>query len=192
MWSSLFGEADRRVRMGRLTGFVFMTAGVVMIALAWNGAASRNFVEGQFPYLLSGGVMGLALVIIGATLLFLSTIRAERELMTNRFDEMIRLLGRNLNRLSISANGSGGGVNGQVVAGETVFHRADCKVLQGKDGLSTVTVEQAEAEGLEPCRVCAPPHSEPEPTEVDKTKTEAFAGARGNGGPTSGSETPNQ
>lgn len=189
LWSSLFGDADRRVRMGRLIGFVFMTAGVVMIGLAWNGAASRNFVEGQFPYLISGGVMGLALVIIGATLLFLATIRAERELMTDRFDEMIRLLGRNLNRLSISSNGAAA-VNGQVVAGETAFHRAECKVLQGKEGLSTVTVEQAEAEGLAPCRVCRPPQSEPEPEKTPADKTEAFAGARGNGGVSSGSETP--
>lgn len=191
LWSSLFGDADRRVRMGRLIGFVFMTAGVVMIGLAWNGAANRNFVEGQFPYLLSGGVMGLALVIIGATLLFLATIRAERELMTDRFDEMIRLLGRNLNRLSISANGAGG-TNGQVVAGDTVFHRAECKVLQGKEGLASVTVEQAEAEGLAPCRVCQPPHSEPtkEKEPAEAPKAEAFAGASGNGGVSSGSEKP--
>lgn len=180
MWQSLFGDADRRVRMGRVLGFIFMTAGVVMIGLAWNGAASRNFVEGQFPYLLSGGVMGLALIIIGSTLLFLSTIRAERELMTNRFDEMIRLLGRNLNRLSVSSNGTGGSQK-QVVAGETVFHRAECKVLQGKDGLATVTVEQAEAEGLEPCRVCQPPHTEKK-EDATRDKTEVMAGARGNGG----------
>lgn len=182
MWQSLFGDADRRVRMGRVLGFTFMTAGVVMIGLAWNGAASRNFVEGQFPYLLSGGVMGLALVIVGASLVFLATIRAERELMTDRFDEMIRLLGRNLNRLSVSSNGTSGSQK-QVVAGETVFHRAECKVLQGKDGLATVTVEQAEAEGLEPCRVCQPPHTEKKEEQAPAgDKTEVMAAARGNGG----------
>lgn len=193
MWQSLFGDADRRVRMGRVLGFTFMTAGVVMIGLAWNGAASRNFVEGQFPYLLSGGVMGLALVIIGASLLFLATIRAERELMTDRFDEMIRLLGRNLNRLSVSANGTGGS-RGQVIAGETVFHRAECKVLQGKDGLVTVTVEQAEAEGLEPCRVCQPPHTEKKEEQAAGDKTEVMAAARGNGGAgaSSASGTPSR
>lgn len=211
LWQSLFGDADRRVRLGRIVGFAFMTAGVVMIGLAWNGAASRNFVEGQFPYLLSGGVMGLALVIIGATLLFLATIRAERELMTNRFDEMITLLGRNLNRLSISSNGSAG-LHGQVVAGDTVFHRAECRVLQGKEGLATVTVEQAEAEGLAPCRVCEPPHTEPaaepvssgegataQPQEADVRQepqpavedAAVMASSPGaNGGSSSGSETP--
>lgn len=175
--------------MGRIIGFMFMTAGVVMIGLAWNGAANRNFVEGQFPYLLSGGVMGLALVIIGSSLIFLATIRAERELMTDRFDEMIRLLGRNLNRLSVSSNGAGG-IKAQVVAGETSFHRAECKVLQGKDGLATVTVEQAETEGLEPCRVCQPPHSEPAKDSEPSDKTEVMATA--NGGAKTGSETPSR
>lgn len=211
LWQSLFGDADRRVRMGRVFGFTFMTAGVVLIGFAWNGAASRNFVEGQFPYLLSGGVMGLALVMIGATLLFLATIRAERELMTNRFDEMIRLLGRNLNRLSISANGSAGSL-GQVVAGETVFHRIQCKVLQGKEGLTTVTVEQAEAEGLAPCRVCDPPRTEEQeeppaaeeprsdgtgrqtaPSDPDASETPTPVTATSpaaNGGARSGSGTP--
>ncbi|MFP5352002.1 MAG: hypothetical protein ACLGIB_05515 [Actinomycetota bacterium] len=190
LWSSLFGDADRRIRMGRVIGFFFMTLGVVLIALAWNGAANRNFVEGQFPYLLSGGVMGLALVIVGATLLFLATIRAERELMTDRFDEMIRLLGRNLNRLSVSSNGSGT-IGPQVVASDTVFHRAECKILQGKEGLATVTVEQAEAEGLTPCRVCEPPRSEAskEASSDAGAKTEVLA-ATGNGGPNAGSETP--
>lgn len=197
LWQSLVGDADRRVRMGRILGFTFMTAGVVMIGFAWNGAANRNFVEGQFPYLISGGVMGLALVMIGATLIFLATIRAERELMTTRFDQMILLLGRNLNRLSISSNGTGG-PNGQVVAGDTVFHRAECKVLQGKEGLATVTVEQAEAEGLAPCRVCDPPHSEPKteraaPTADAADVTAAMAATpTTNGGSSSGSGTQGQ
>jgi hypothetical protein len=177
---SLVGDSDRRVRMGRILGFVFITAGFMLMGFAWNGAASRNFIEGQFPYLISGGVMGLGLVITGATLLFLATIRAERELMTNRFDEMVTLLGRNLNRLSISSNGAGTtGLNGQVVAGANAFHRAECKVLQGKEGLATVTVEQAEAEGLSPCRVCNPPHSE---KKDEKTgAAEATKGVSANG-----------
>jgi hypothetical protein len=173
LWMSLVGDGDRRVRMGRILGFVFITAGFVLMGFAWNGAASRNFIEGQFPYLISGGMMGLGLVITGATLLFLATIRAERELMTDRFDEMVTLLGRNLNRLSISSNGAGtSGLNGQVVAGANAFHRAECKVLQGKDGLATVTVEQAEAEGLSPCRVCNPPHSEKKDEQEEKAVVE--------------------
>ncbi|MEA2433226.1 MAG: hypothetical protein QOG54_683 [Actinomycetota bacterium] len=165
-WQSLAGDADRRVKLGRVLGFAFITAGFILIGKAWDGAASINFAQGQIPYLLSGGFMGLALVFTGSTLLFLATVRAEREVMSGKIDEMIRLLGRNLNRLSISANGSGGSKE-QVVAGGSTYHRPDCKVLQGKENLSTVTVDQAEAEGLEPCRVCDPPRS---PSVPDRTE----------------------
>ena len=156
IWQSLWGAADRRVRLGRILGFWFVVAGFVVIGFAWNGAAEVNFAQGQIPYLLSGGFMGLGLIITGGVMLFLATIRSERELMTNRYDEMARLLGRNLNRLQISTNGAGTS-NSQVVAGEHVYHRAECKILEGKEGFTTVTVEQAGNEGLEPCRVCNPP-----------------------------------
>ena len=60
--------------------------------------------------------LGLGLVITGATLLFLSTIRSERQLMTDRYDEMARLLSRNLSRLQFSTNGHSASSNSQVVA----------------------------------------------------------------------------
>ncbi len=205
-WQSIAGDADRRVRLGRILGLLFLTTGFIVIGKAWDGAASINFAQGQIPYLLSGGFMGLGLIVTGATLLNLSTVRAEREVTSKQFDEMVRLLGRNLNRLSVSTNGTGGtSVNGQVVAGATSFHRAECRVLQGKEGLSTVTVEQAEAEGLEPCRVCSPPHNEKKEaataasgatetggsaSEEATQKTEVVAAARENGGSSSGSGTP--
>lgn len=168
-WQSLWGDTDRRIRLGRLLGLGFIAAGFVVMGKAWDGAAGVNFAQGQIPYLLSGGFMGLGLVITGATLLLLTTARAERELLTDRFDDMARLLGRNLNRMQISTNGAGN-VNGQVVAGATTYHRAECKILEGKDGLTTVTVEQAAAEGLEQCRVCDPPA--PKETK-EATKAEA-------------------
>lgn len=167
VWHSLWADADRRVRLGRILGLTFVTAGFVVIGVAWNGAASINLrIDSQFPYLLSGGFLGLGLIVTGATLLFLATVRAERQVLTTKLDDMLTLLGRNLNRLQFSSNGAGS-VGGQVVAGANVYHRAECRILQGKSGLSTVTVEQAAAEGLKPCRVCNPP--EPETTDAEAT-----------------------
>lgn len=156
VWQSIWGDADRRVRLGRILGLVFVAVGFVIMGFAWNGAAEKVRVDSQFPYLLSGGFIGLGLVITGVTMLILSTIRSERELMTQRWEEMTTLLGRNLSRLQFSSNGKGSSGD-QVVAGATAYHRIGCKVLEGKDGLMTVTLEQAAAEGLEPCRVCEPP-----------------------------------
>ena len=169
IWQSISGETDRRVRLGRWLGLLFILAGFILMGKAWDGAASINFAQGQIPYLLSGGFMGLGLVVTGAALLFLSTIRAERQILTDRFDQMSTLLGRNLSRMQFSSNGAAAsGPNGQVVAGATAYHRAECKILEGKEGLTMVTIEQAVAEGLERCRVCEPPapRETPEREEV--------------------------
>jgi hypothetical protein len=158
MLKSFQDDAERRARTGRLLGLLFIAAGFALIGKAWDGAASINFVQGQIPYLLSGGFMGIALVITGCTLLFLVTIRAERRALHDKFDQMATLLGRNLNRLGVTNNGTAPGTGGeQVVAGMSVYHRTECKILEGKEGAVTITVQQAAAEGLSPCRACDPP-----------------------------------
>ncbi|MFP5297749.1 MAG: hypothetical protein ACLGHL_02020 [Actinomycetota bacterium] len=156
LWQSLWMDVDRRVRLGRILGLLFLTAGFVIIGKAWEGSASQVRVDSQFPYLLSGGFMGLGLVVTGCTLLFLSTVRAERQLMTDKFDEMNRLLSRTLGRMSIASNGSGANTE-QVVAGGDAYHRPDCTILKGKGSLQTISVAQASSEGLSPCRACDPP-----------------------------------
>jgi hypothetical protein len=161
------------VRLGRILGLLFLTAGFIAIGLAWNGSASKNFSTGQFPYLISGGVMGLAMVVLGSTLLFLSTIRAERQILTDKWDEMSRLLGRNLSRLgTFSSNGSGES-GGQVIATDDLYHRPDCRILEGKTGLTTISAEQAAAEGLGRCRVCDPPLPAPrkEPSAAERASS---------------------
>ncbi|MDQ4026332.1 MAG: hypothetical protein M3217_12725 [Actinomycetota bacterium] len=164
-WQSVWVDVDRRVQAGRILGLVFVTAGFVVVGKAWDGAASINFTTGQFPYLLSGGFMGLGLIVTGCTLLLLSTVRGERQVMTDKLDEVTKLLGRTLNRMQLSGNGVPGSAE-QVVAGESVYHRAECKILQGKTGVTTLTVEQAAAEGLTPCRVCEPPAPPPAPEQA--------------------------
>ena len=156
MLRSMRDDADSRARSGRVLGLLFIALGFVFIGKAWDGAASINFVQGQIPYLLSGGFLGLALVITGCTLIFLTTLRSERRALHEKFDEVATLLGRNLNRMSASAAGSAVGAE-QVVAGATVYHRAGCRILEGKEEAVTITVQQAAAEGLSPCRSCEPP-----------------------------------
>lgn len=58
--------------------------------------------------------------------------------------------------MSASPGGSAAGAE-QVVAGATVYHRAGCRILDGKEEAVTITVQQAAAEGLSPCRSCEPP-----------------------------------
>ena len=82
-----------------------------------------------------------------------------------------------MERLALSSAGAagGGGPNlaqameqGLVVAGPSSYHRPDCKLLEGRGVLPTVTVEAAQERGLAPCRACdaadfSLPVSEPDP-----------------------------
>ena len=47
-----------------------MTAGISAVLLGWFGAAHSTYVEEQLPYLISGGLLGVALSVIGALLFF--------------------------------------------------------------------------------------------------------------------------
>jgi hypothetical protein len=47
-----------------------MAAGLIVIVLGWVGAANSVLIEEQVPYLISGGLLGLALALIGALTLF--------------------------------------------------------------------------------------------------------------------------
>ena len=47
-----------------------MTAGVTAVGLGWLGASRSTLVEEQVPYLISGGLLGVALATIGALALF--------------------------------------------------------------------------------------------------------------------------
>ena len=179
LWASFVGDTDRRVRLGRLLGLTLIVIGFAAIAKAWDGAASKFSLPEMFPYLLSGGFMGVALVITGALLLFLSTLRQERQLLSDRYDEMATLLSRNLARMAVSVNGSESSGE-HVIAGDTAYHRPGCRVLQGKDGLMPIPLEQAVAENLAACRVCDPPtlpdkESEEEPEAAKKDETDAEA-----------------
>lgn len=47
-----------------------MTAGLFVIVLGWFGASRTILVQEQIPYVISGGLLGVALALIGALTLF--------------------------------------------------------------------------------------------------------------------------
>lgn len=47
-----------------------LTSGFAVILLGWFGAARATIVEEQVPYLISGGLLGVALAVVGALTLF--------------------------------------------------------------------------------------------------------------------------
>jgi hypothetical protein len=74
--------------LGSKLGTGLCGAGVLLVFLGWNGAASVDRIEAQFPYLLSGGIAGLSLVVIGVGLIIVQNQRSDRALLQQTLREL--------------------------------------------------------------------------------------------------------
>jgi hypothetical protein len=68
-------QQDARSLLGRdrfllTVSAALMTLGLALVLLGWIGAARTTFIEEQVPYLISGGLLGVAVATIGAVTLF--------------------------------------------------------------------------------------------------------------------------
>lgn len=70
-----------------------VAVGFVVIFLGWNGAAERDFVEGQFPYLISGGITGLGIVAIGIAVAVVEARRRDTAELVAKIDRLLEHLG---------------------------------------------------------------------------------------------------
>ena len=70
-------------------GVLLVVAGFIVLFLAWNGAAGKDYVQGQFPYLLSGGLVGIALVGAGLTVINVQARRADQAELLSRLAELL-------------------------------------------------------------------------------------------------------
>jgi len=52
-----------------------IVGGFLLIALAWNGAASFFRVDEQIPYIVSGGLTGIGMIMAGCTLAVVQELR---------------------------------------------------------------------------------------------------------------------
>src|SRR3954470_12543650 len=151
------GQLDRWLLV---VGGVLLPLGVLLIVLGWVGASRTVLPFEQIPYVVSGGLLGIAFVIIGGfvyfaywqTLLVRDT-RAERQELVDALYRIERLLaGGGL----ISANGRTPSYDDtQLVATEngSMIHRQDCPVVLNRDNLRVVTSSES---GLRPCSICDP------------------------------------
>ena len=78
--------------LGGKLGVGLIGAGFLLIFLGWNGAASVDRVPSQFPYLISGGVGGLAFVVVGVGVLIVQNQRADRAELQATLQELRRAL----------------------------------------------------------------------------------------------------
>jgi hypothetical protein len=148
-------------KLGGLLGLGYCVAGLFLIFLGWNGAASYDREPAQIPYLVSGGIGGLALVIIGASLLIVQSQREDRAALQASIEELRDVVERVSGAAaetgpSTAAAASSAEATGEVVAGPSAYHRPDCQLVEGQRGLAAMTLAAAVSRGLDPCRVCSP------------------------------------
>lgn len=138
-----------------------IVAGMAAIVLGWYGAAHTPYDFEQVPYLISGGLLGLALAVLGGLFYFaywltrqIQESRRQSDATTSALTNIAELLAGSSNGSRVSG-GNGGGAKGKLVATATgtMFHRPDCTVVTGRSGLRTVSADEP---GLTPCKLCDP------------------------------------
>lgn len=157
-WSGMAGQI----------GLLLAIGGFVVIFFGWNGAAGVNREPAQIPYLLSAGAIGLGMIVLAAALIVSESNRRDRSVLERQLTELNASIARLAAATSaVAGNGhtqtasTGGRRRAQpqqalVVAGRTSFHDPSCHLIEGRADGVHMTRDDAVAEGLSPCRVCAP------------------------------------
>jgi hypothetical protein len=172
------GTYDVRNSWQVVVGSLLIPLGVVLILLAWNGAAHAKVEQQQIPYLISGGFIGLGCMIVGGLFYWghwLYRVFDQQDLHHKEQQDMMRELLR-----ALGGPGRAGG-NGAVLGGAadwppptvggtsasagderfyattsgTVYHRADCPVIAHHPTDLKVLGPDG-LTGLRPCQICSP------------------------------------
>ena len=139
-------------------GAFLMPLGIVLILLGWIGTSGTSLVYEQINYLISGGILGLALVVAGGFTYFAywQTVRIRES--RNQTVAVTRAVGRLETLLAGGAAGEVTGIEATepryvATTNGTIFHRPDCTAVAGRDDISDVDITTTT---LTPCRICTP------------------------------------
>lgn len=136
-------------------GVVLAALGVLALFLAWNGAAGVDHVEGQIPYLISGGLLGIALVGAGLTIVNVQARRQDHAELLAKLEELTEGL-RGAGAPAAPALSLVPATDA-VVAGRSTYHLPSCRVVAERDDLQPMAPAAAVERGLSRCRICKPP-----------------------------------
>lgn len=172
------GKLDLRNSWQVAAGSILIPLGVVLILLAWYGAAHARVVQQQIPYEVSGAFAGLGCMVLGGLFFFghwLYRIWDQADLHHEEqmrvFEEVARSLaaiGAGAAAAPASMGVSSGAVTGApapsgaagssgylVTASGTVYHQSDCPVIAHHPNDLRV-LGASDLVGLRPCQICLP------------------------------------
>jgi len=141
-------------KLGGKVGIVLGAIGIVAIAVGWNGAAGQMSTLAQVPYILSGGLIGIAFVILGAAMLVVQGAREDRAILESKLDLLAEAFLEGQGRTAKAD--APGDVSGLVVAGSASYHMTGCRLVDGREETSYLTPAEARGRDLKACRVCQP------------------------------------
>lgn len=156
------GPSDRWLLVA---GGTLMPLGGVLVLLGWAGASRTPLVFEQIPYMISGGLLGLGLVVAGGFVYFaywqtlmVREQRQARDELASSLRRIEELLAAGLGPAAAAGTAAAGTVAVPAqrlvaTASGTMLHRPDCVAVAGRDGLRAV---RPDTPGLSPCRICEP------------------------------------
>ena len=145
-----------------IVGGALLPLGLALVVLGWAGVSHTVYVYDQMTYLVSGGLLGLALVVTGGFIYFTfwqtKRIREARSQHEESQATLLRIEEAQAVLLRIESLLRGVPIEAPLTglvatATGTLLHRADCVAVRGREGLRPVTAEEA---GLTPCQLCDP------------------------------------
>lgn len=140
-------------RLGGQLGVLLTLLGLLIIFFGWNGAASTDYVPAQFPYLISGGVVGIAVVVVGAAMILVQNFRTDMA----RLEAAVERVALAVERQHADAGAAGAGIDSYVVAGSESYHRVECALPEARAEAHLVPLTDVAGSTLQACRVCQPP-----------------------------------
>lgn len=151
-----------------VVGWVLVGLGALVILLGYLGVANEALVAKQLPYLISGGIGGVALVAVGTY--FLGTEEIRRD--SGRLDRLERMVGElhavlltgvdhtpPLVETEATTNGTEpepARAGYKVLHGSDRYHRPGCAAVEGKEGVTNASPSTVRRRSLEPCPLCEP------------------------------------
>jgi hypothetical protein len=162
------GEPDparRPARIALYAGVAAIAVGGVVMYLGYNGAATNPLPQAQTPYVISGGLLGLALMALGGVAIALyvllqvqADLRSELHGMRETMELLAESIARQMFGAGASVASSQPSANGTVYVarGASSYHRSDCRLVARADHVKPLARADAGSAGLVPCRICKP------------------------------------
>ena len=147
-------------------GWILIGIGALLMLLGYFGVSREALPAKQIPYLVSGGIGGMFLAVLGSYFLGTQELRRDSGRL-DRLEQMVVELHQALLRrpdapdLTAMASTKNGGSSRAparkvvTVEGADLFHRIGCSMVEGKEA-DEITPAAARKQGLRPCPLCTP------------------------------------